>query len=217
MQLKACLDREEAGNLSERPLWYWSPGASDIFPAVFDRLANAVRQGQNFDSGFPATARMEPSRQRSLPRTRSCRFRIHSASWHSLTNLFKQPRYIADTLQQADVIGVGSLPIVILTGFSWGGAGVAEREFFDPVRRIVIYRAARIAFHGARTWTGAHRFDGGGPQRQWNGQRTGLNESHEQIEPCARWAPIPAKVGYTPVLSTMVMLFFSPSSLTWSA
>ncbi|MFB3813211.1 MAG: MlaE family ABC transporter permease [Terriglobales bacterium] len=38
----------------------------------------------------------------------------------SLTNVFRHPRYIGDTLQQADMIGVGSLPIVILTGFFTG-------------------------------------------------------------------------------------------------
>ena len=38
----------------------------------------------------------------------------------SLTNLFAQPRYYADTLLQADSIGVGSLPIVVLTGFFTG-------------------------------------------------------------------------------------------------
>src|SRR3954463_14943841 len=38
----------------------------------------------------------------------------------SLQNVFKQPRYVADTLQQADLIGVGSLPIVVLTGFFTG-------------------------------------------------------------------------------------------------
>jgi phospholipid/cholesterol/gamma-HCH transport system permease protein len=38
----------------------------------------------------------------------------------SLTNVFGHPRYFADTLLQADSIGVGSLPIVILTGFFTG-------------------------------------------------------------------------------------------------
>ncbi len=37
-------------------------------------------------------------------------------AWRSLTNLFAHPRYFADTLLQADSIGVGSLPIVVLTG-----------------------------------------------------------------------------------------------------
>ncbi|HWX56242.1 MAG TPA: ABC transporter permease [Verrucomicrobiae bacterium] len=34
----------------------------------------------------------------------------------SLTNVFRRPRYVSDAIQQADLIGVGSLPIVVLTG-----------------------------------------------------------------------------------------------------
>jgi phospholipid/cholesterol/gamma-HCH transport system permease protein len=34
----------------------------------------------------------------------------------AVSNIFRVPRYIGDMLQQADIIGVGSLPIVILTG-----------------------------------------------------------------------------------------------------
>src|SRR5579872_2971818 len=41
-------------------------------------------------------------------------------AWRSITNLFGHPRYIGDALQQADLIGVGSLPIVVLTGFFTG-------------------------------------------------------------------------------------------------
>jgi phospholipid/cholesterol/gamma-HCH transport system permease protein len=41
-------------------------------------------------------------------------------AWRSLSNLFRHPRYIGYTLQQADLIGVGSLPIVVLTGFFTG-------------------------------------------------------------------------------------------------
>src|SRR5215467_3241824 len=37
-------------------------------------------------------------------------------------NLFLRPRYLADMTQQADLIGWGSLPIIILTGFFTGGA-----------------------------------------------------------------------------------------------
>jgi phospholipid/cholesterol/gamma-HCH transport system permease protein len=40
----------------------------------------------------------------------------------SIANLFKKPVYWGDMLQQADLIGVGSLPIVVLTGFSIGGS-----------------------------------------------------------------------------------------------
>ncbi|MBZ5599895.1 MAG: ABC transporter permease [Acidobacteriia bacterium] len=38
----------------------------------------------------------------------------------SVANLFRYPRYMADMMQQADLIGVGSLPIVVLTGFFTG-------------------------------------------------------------------------------------------------
>jgi phospholipid/cholesterol/gamma-HCH transport system permease protein len=38
----------------------------------------------------------------------------------SISNLFRKPRYLADTIQQADLIGVGSLPVVVLTGFFTG-------------------------------------------------------------------------------------------------
>ncbi|HXJ87263.1 MAG TPA: ABC transporter permease [Candidatus Binatia bacterium] len=38
----------------------------------------------------------------------------------SLTNLFRKPLYVADMIQQADLIGVGSLPIVVLIGFFTG-------------------------------------------------------------------------------------------------
>src|SRR5271168_875580 len=38
----------------------------------------------------------------------------------AVANLFRKPRYFADTMQQADLIGFGSLPIVVLTGLSIG-------------------------------------------------------------------------------------------------
>jgi phospholipid/cholesterol/gamma-HCH transport system permease protein len=39
----------------------------------------------------------------------------------SVRHAFTPPRYIADTLVQMDIIGFGSLPIVLLTGFFTGG------------------------------------------------------------------------------------------------
>ncbi|HXB20900.1 MAG TPA: ABC transporter permease [Candidatus Solibacter sp.] len=38
----------------------------------------------------------------------------------SVTNVFRRPRYVADAIHQADLIGVGSLPIVVLTGMFTG-------------------------------------------------------------------------------------------------
>ena len=40
----------------------------------------------------------------------------------AVANLFARPRYFADMTQQADLIGWGSLPIVVLTGFFTGAA-----------------------------------------------------------------------------------------------
>jgi phospholipid/cholesterol/gamma-HCH transport system permease protein len=41
-------------------------------------------------------------------------------SAHSIANLFRKPLYVADITRQADLIGVGSLPIVVLIGFFTG-------------------------------------------------------------------------------------------------
>jgi len=52
----------------------------------------------------------------------------------AVANLFSKPRYFADTYTQMDSIGVGSLPIVVLTGFFTGcvlalQSAVALKEF----------------------------------------------------------------------------------------
>ena len=47
-------------------------------------------------------------------------------SYRAVTNLFSPPRYLAETLEQMDLIGVGSLPIVILTGFFIGAVMVLQ-------------------------------------------------------------------------------------------
>ncbi|MFQ5738802.1 MAG: MlaE family ABC transporter permease [Acidobacteriota bacterium] len=39
----------------------------------------------------------------------------------AIANLFRQPRYLQDTFTQMDIIGTGSLFIIILTGFFTGG------------------------------------------------------------------------------------------------
>ncbi len=55
-------------------------------------------------------------------------------SARSLGNIFRQPRYLADTIQQADIIGVGSLPIVVLTGFFTGA--VLALQTSDTLQRF---------------------------------------------------------------------------------
>jgi phospholipid/cholesterol/gamma-HCH transport system permease protein len=44
----------------------------------------------------------------------------------SITNLFSPPYYWTDILEQMDIIGVGSLPIVVLTGFFIGAVMVLQ-------------------------------------------------------------------------------------------
>jgi len=47
-------------------------------------------------------------------------------SARSISNLLTAPRYLADTFEQMDLIGVGSLPIVLLTGFFIGAVLVLQ-------------------------------------------------------------------------------------------
>src|ERR1700761_9861256 len=41
-------------------------------------------------------------------------------SWRAIVNIFSRPRYWADIYTQMDSIGVGSMPIIVLTGFFTG-------------------------------------------------------------------------------------------------
>jgi len=47
-------------------------------------------------------------------------------SFHAISNLATKPRYIQDALAQMDDIGVGSLPIVLLSGFFIGAVMVLQ-------------------------------------------------------------------------------------------
>src|SRR5271154_2297407 len=59
----------------------------------------------------------------------------------ALGNLFQRPHYFADLVVQADSIGIGSLPIVILTGFFTGGV-------------LALQSASSLAQFGATAITG---------------------------------------------------------------
>src|ERR1700678_1326861 len=56
-------------------------------------------------------------------------------------NIFPRPRYIADLIVQADSIGIGSVPIVLLTGFFTGGV-------------LALQSASSLAQFGATAITG---------------------------------------------------------------
>src|SRR5271167_775574 len=62
-------------------------------------------------------------------------------SARALGNLFRRPFYGADIITQADLIGIGSLPIVILTGFFTGGV-------------LALQSASTLAQFGAAAITG---------------------------------------------------------------
>jgi phospholipid/cholesterol/gamma-HCH transport system permease protein len=62
-------------------------------------------------------------------------------SLRAVTNIFRRPLYVSDILIQADLIGFGSLPIVILTGFFTGGV-------------LALQSAASLAQFGATGITG---------------------------------------------------------------
>ncbi len=46
--------------------------------------------------------------------------------WGAVSGLFRRPRYLDEVVRQMDLIGVGSLPIVLLTGFFTGGVLVLQ-------------------------------------------------------------------------------------------
>ncbi len=46
--------------------------------------------------------------------------------WSALTGIFRKPRYLPEMVRQMDIIGVGSLPIVLLTGFFTGGVLILQ-------------------------------------------------------------------------------------------
>ena len=53
-------------------------------------------------------------RPRNSPRRRSSALQEYALlAAQSVANLFPRPLYVADMMQQADLIGVGSLPIVV--------------------------------------------------------------------------------------------------------
>ena len=104
-------------------------------------------------------------------------------------NAFARPRYLADTTQQADLIGVGSLPIVVLTGFFTGGA-LAQNS------GVTLQRFGSLSLIGQLVSLGMVR------------ELCSMVVT-EQIDAMRALGTDPMKKLVTPrVLSTVVMLFF---------
>lgn len=61
--------------------------------------------------------------------------------WQSLVGLRGKPKYYGETLNQMDIIGVQSLPIILLTGFFTGGV-------------LTLQGYAVLAYYGGQSQTG---------------------------------------------------------------
>ncbi len=61
--------------------------------------------------------------------------------WGVVTSLFRRPRYLDELIRQMDLIGVGSLPIILLTGFFTGGV-------------LVLQTYPTLQFYGAQSESG---------------------------------------------------------------
>ncbi len=131
-------------------------------------------------------------------------------AWRSLSNLFTQPRYLADTLQQADIIGVGSLPVVVLTGVSTGAV-------------LALQSANSLARFGALSFTGqlvslsmvrelGPTLTGlmvAGRNSSGMASELGSMQVTEQIDAMRALGTDPTKKLVTPrVVATVIMLFF---------
>lgn len=131
-------------------------------------------------------------------------------SWTAITNVFRRPFYWADLYTQADLIGFGSVPIVILTGFFTGGV-------------LALNSATTLGQFGAKAVTGElvslSMIKELGPVltglmvsgRNASGMASELGSMQvtEQIDAMRALGTDPLKKLVTPrVLSTIVMLVF---------
>jgi phospholipid/cholesterol/gamma-HCH transport system permease protein len=131
-------------------------------------------------------------------------------SGRALGNLFKKPHYFADTWTQADLIGVGSLPIALLTGFFLGGV-------------LALQSASTLSQFGAAAFTGQlvsfSMIKEIGPVvtalmvsgRNASGMASELGSMMvtEQIDAMRALGTDPVKKLVTPrIIATVIMLFF---------
>src|SRR3954463_12845325 len=128
----------------------------------------------------------------------------------SVANLFRKPLYVADMVQQADFIGVGSLPIVVLTGFFTGAVLALQAS-------NTLERFGSITLVGQLVSTSMVRELGpvltslmvAGRNSSGMASELGSMVVTEQIDAMRALGTDPLKKLVTPrVTSTIVMLFF---------
>jgi phospholipid/cholesterol/gamma-HCH transport system permease protein len=128
----------------------------------------------------------------------------------AVANLFRPPHYVADVIQQADLIGFGSLPIIVLTGLSIG----AELALNSA---NTLQRFGSLSLIGQLVSVGMVRELGpiitglmvAGRNASGMASELGSMVVTEQIDAMRALGTDPMKKLVTPrVVSTTVMLFF---------
>ena len=131
-------------------------------------------------------------------------------AWRSITNLFTSPRYPSEILVQADLIGVGSLPITVLTGFSVGA--VLALQGADTLQRF-----GTLSFTGQLVSLSMVREIGplltglmvAGRNASGMASELGSMKVSEQIDAMRALGTDPTRKLVTPrMASTVFMLFF---------
>jgi phospholipid/cholesterol/gamma-HCH transport system permease protein len=128
----------------------------------------------------------------------------------AVANIFRQPRYLRETMQQADSIGVGSLPIVLLTGF-FTGAVLALQSANSMARFGALSKTGMfVSFSMVRelgpVLTGLMV---AGRNASGMASELGSMQVTEQIDAMRALGTDPIKKLVTPrVVATTIMLFF---------
>lgn len=131
-------------------------------------------------------------------------------AWRSITNVFGHPRYLADTLQQADLIGFGSLPIVLAACF-FTGAALALNSASSLSRFGAISVIGQLVSVGIVRELGPVLAGLVVAGRNSSGMASELGSMivTEQIDAMRALGTDPTKKLVTPrVVSTVIMLFF---------
>src|SRR5437762_6553806 len=128
----------------------------------------------------------------------------------SLGNLFREPLYIPDAIQQADIIGVGSLPIVVLTGFVTGAVLALQTSNTLQQFGSLSLTGQLVSFSMVRelgpVLTGLMV---AGRNASGMASELGSMKVTEQIDAMRALGTDPTKKLVTPrVMATVVMLFF---------
>jgi phospholipid/cholesterol/gamma-HCH transport system permease protein len=131
-------------------------------------------------------------------------------TWQSLRNVFARPFYGADTMQQADLIGVGSIPIAVLAGMSIGSVLALQTS-------ASLQQFGAISFTGRLVALSMIREIGpvitalmvSGRNASGMASELGSMKVTEQIDAMRALGTDPGKKLVTPrVIATTVMLFF---------